>query len=455
MNWNSPELPNNPYYQDDAVVIYHADCRDIRLSGIDALITDPPYELGFMGKEWDKKGISFKPETWKLLLDACKPGAHLLAFGGTRTTHRIAVAIEDAGWEIRDTVMWVYGQGFPKSLDVSKTIDKMAGVKREDKFEGSFERHAGPTGNKRCPKCGRWLVSGSPCRCPRPQDAAVTLEAKQWEGWGTGLKPAWEPIILARKPLEGTVTQNVLKYGTGAINIDESRIPFPDADDALEKGLARAKTPRADIRGGGFHTGTDWGVKRHIVASGMTSQGRFPANLIHDGSDEVLAEFAKAGTLKSGSNCIRQKEGFFGEHGGLGKKGDIQITYGDIGTAARFFYCAKASRAERDMGLDGVEGEQMDITRKEGNPGGDNPRNRGVHKRTNNHPTVKPLALMRYLIKLITPPNGVILDPFMGSGSTLVAARQLGFSAIGIEIEERSCEIAVKRCGQTVMRFDT
>ncbi len=443
-----------PYYQDKWVTIYHGDCRDLTFEGISAVVTDPPYELGFMGKTWDSKGISFQKETWEHLRQSCLSGSPLLSFGGTRTFHRIACAIEDAGWEIRDCIMYVYGQGFPKSLDISKAIDKQQGIDREDKFEGAFERHAGPTGNKRCDKCGKWLVSGSPCQCPRPQDMPQSPEAQLWEGYGTALKPAYEPIILAMNPLDGTFANNALKHGVAGLNIDECRVGYPDGDDALEKGLKRAESPRADIRGGGFHTGTDWAEKRNIVASGMTSKGRFPANFIHDGSQMVLELFPESkgafAPVKRGQNG--KSKGIYGDYA---EKGDDGATYyGDNGSAARFFYCAKASKAERNKGCGDLEPEQMDESRKEGNPGGDNPRNRGVHKVNNNHPTVKPLALMEYLVKLIKMPEyNLVIDPFMGSGTTLLACIRLGIPCIGIDNDEHTCEIAARRCSQEVMDF--
>ena len=264
---------------DKRYTLHQGDCRDVMKTmdadSIDSIVSDPPYGIDFMGKGWDHgvPGVEF----WKETIRVAKPGAYLLAFGGTRTFHRLTVAIEDAGWEIRDCVMWVYGSGFPKSHDVSKSIDKAAGIEREDKFEGSFERHAGPTGNKKCDKCGKWLVSGSPCQCPRPQDAPQSEAAAQWEGWGTALKPAWEPIIVARKPFIGTVAANVLVHGTGAINIDACRVEGEPTS------------------GSGANMSNDVYGKYQDVKVGkpneVSVQGRWPANLIHDGSDEVTAGF--------------------------------------------------------------------------------------------------------------------------------------------------------------------
>jgi DNA modification methylase len=284
------------------------DCLEVMASmsesSVDSIVTDPPYGLSFMGKDWDHgvPGEVF----WREALRVAKPGAHLLAFGGTRTHHRLICAIEDAGWEIRDCLGWLYGSGFPKSLNL------------KDK----------------------------------------------WQGWGTALKPAWEPIVLARKPLIGTVAQNVLEHGTGALNIDGCRVE-------TEEELGRNNSPRTN--------GTSYIVQCKMMRiDNSAGKGRFPANLIHDGSNEVEAVFPK--------------------------------------NASRFFYCAKASTSERGEG--------------------------------NNHPTVKPQALMQYLCRLVTPPGGVVLDPFTGSGSTLLAALREGFCFIGIEQEEKYCEIARRRVAE-------
>ena len=421
--------------------------RTMPENSVNAIVTDPPYHLtqvsrggsprnndpetpfgrhhigkrGFMGKTWDGGGISFKPETWAECLRVAKPGAHLLAFGGTRTFHRIACAIEDAGWEIRECCMYVYGSGFPKSLSVSKAIDRAAGIGREDKFEGSFKRFAGPTGNKKCDICGHWLVSGSPCLCPRPQDKAVSDSAKKWEGWGTSLKPSWEPIILARKPLEGTVVENVLKYGTGALNIDACRIPTVD-------NLGRpAVYYTKDNLGGAHMDARPWMQRKLDSGEPLRPEtpnnplGRWPANLILDGSEQVVEMFPHT---KSGTGAVKRATGAGYSPNALGKEsrpvGTPNIEYGDEGSAARFFYCAKSSKSERNDGLNGLK---------------------------NSHPTVKPLALMTYLCKLITQPGGTILDPFCGSGSTGKAAIAEGFKFIGIEKESEYVEIARKRCG--------
>jgi DNA modification methylase len=386
--------------------LINSDCvaamKDIPDCSVDSIVTDPPYELGFMGKKWDSTGIAYSVEMWKQCLRVLKPGGHLLAFSGSRTYHRMTVAIEDAGFDIRDQIMWVYGSGFPKSMDVSKAIDKAGGdalawrafseeyakavrvshmthsdIDRElgikssscywartDHRGGMPPRHHwervrdllalsddfvrlydeaerevigqrfinGQEGTAGGYKNGIASIRGADVSCKREIDitAPATDAAKQWQGWGTALKPAHEPICVARKPLIGTVAANVLSHGTGALNIDGCRV----GDDT----------------------------------------GRWPANLIHDGSEEVTDR---------------------------------------MGEPARFFYCAKASNADREAG--------------------------------NNHPTVKPTELMRYLCRLVTPPNGIVLDPFMGSGSTGKAAKLEGFGFIGIEQNKEYIDIASSR----------
>ena len=391
------------------------DCRDsmraMDAESIDAIVSDPPYGLSFMGKGWDHgvPGEGF----WIEALRVAKPGAHLLAFGGTRTFHRLAVAIEDAGWEIRDCLMWVYGSGFPKSLDVSKAIDKAAGAEREryarPAFGGTFSDDNGSTYGT--------AISNAP----------ATSEAKQWAGWGTALKPAYEPIIMARKPLIGTVAANVLKHGTGAINVDGCRIEG-------DGGHMRPFQPTNNAR-------EVYG--RQVGFQPMNhSGGRWPANVLHDGSDEVTGLMP---TTTSGGTPFSRPSGM-GYHGAAGQD-DVAGNRGDSGSAARFFYCAKASKADRDKGCDGLDAHKQDETRNEGDPGGDNPRNRGAGERSNHHPTVKPTDLMRYLCRLVTPPGGTVLDPFMGSGSTGKAATLEGFSFVGCELQPEYMAIAEARIG--------
>jgi len=357
---------------------------------VDAIITDPPYELGFMNKKWDSSGIAYNINIWAHCLRVLKPGGHLLAFGGTRTYHRMACAIEDAGFEVRDSINWIYGSGFPKSLDVSKAIDKAAGAERE--IIG--ERKLGGNAAQSTQEKGGTFASNTNSVGVEPISVPITApatdEAKQWEGWGTALKPAHEPIVLARKPFEDTVANNVMQHGTGALNIDGCRVGRADGDDS-SAGNRTATFGTQETKPGGDGSG---GWKQNDA-------GRWPANVITDGSDEVVGLFpsSKAGKPRPD----RGTGGIWSESMGI----PCGPQYGDDGSAARFFYCAKAGKSERNAGLP---------------------------KDTNIHPTVKPLELMKYLCRLITPPNGIILDPFAGSGSTLVAATLEGFNSIGIEM---------------------
>ncbi len=324
---------------------------------VDSIVTDPPYGLSFMGKKWDYDVPA--TDVWAECLRVLKPGGHLLAFAGTRTQHRMAVRIEDAGFEIRDMIAWVYGSGFPKSLDVSKAIDKSAGAERE--VVGSKLGRPGMAKDGRNQSFdGSVNTYGTGGVLSTDITAPATDAARQWQGWGTALKPALEPITVARKPLIGTVASNVLEHGTGGLNVDACRV----GDEKVEKG--RAGRSECDSNA--------LGKKLMGTSEQEWHTGRWPANLIHDGSDEVV---------------------------------------GLLNDAARFFYCAKASKRDRDDG--------------------------------NIHPTVKPTDLMRYLCRLVTPPGGVVLDPFMGSGSTGKAAMLEGFRFIGIERDAQYLEIAKAR----------
>jgi hypothetical protein len=375
-----------PYYDDDRTVVHLGDCietmRAMPESSVDAIVTDPPYGLGFMGKEWDDlpPGLDFAVEALRVL----KPGGHLLAFGGTRTWHRLAVAIEDAGFEIRDSIAWMYGSGFPKSMDVSKAIDKAAGHWR---------------GRAGAPSTENGSMSGANYERTEKGEP-VTDAARAWQGWGTALKPAFEPIVVARKPLVGTVAANVLARGTGALNIDASRIGAAEGDYAHTGNDNR--TERGAIYGADERAGKQ--VKPHDA-------GRFPANVILDESQAAALD-EQSGTLKSGTGAVKRASA--SDTGGnrgaaLGAEsrpaGTEMVSYGDVGGASRFFYCPKAPKSERPV-VDGVA-----------------------------HPTVKPLALMRYLVRLVTPVGGVVLDPFLGSGTTMEAAILEGFRVTGIERE--------------------
>lgn len=409
--------------------ILHGDCRQelemLPDNSVDSIITDPPYELGFMGKSWDSTGIAYDVKVWLQCLRVLKPGGHLLAFGGSRTYHRLACAIEDAGFQIRDQIMWVYGSGFPKSLNIGKAIDKAAGAERTEVI-GIRSRNVKPFDDS-----NGWNSNNTTGK--HEYTAPATDEAKQWEGWGTALKPAHEPIVMARKPLEGTVAQTVLTYGTGGINIDGCRVGMSDKD--KEQSLNNWKPNGYELKESIYEFGTE------IVATEQNTQGRFPANFIHDGSDEVLELFPQtAGSW--GVRTQRPNRSPF-----VSGNEELQSTNqrSDSGSAARFFYCAKASKKDRNEGLDEFEPKREADRIIDDGVGGDNPRNRSNTPKLNHHPTVKPTNLMRYLCRLVTPPNGTILDPFTGSGSTGKAAKLEGFSFIGIEQSAEYVGIATAR----------
>ena len=393
--------------------------RILDKASIDSIVTDPPYGLSFMGKGWDHgvPGVEF----WAEALRVAKPGAHLLAFGGTRTYHRLACAIEDAGWEIRDCVMWVYGSGFPKSHDVSKAIDKAAGAERE-RIRGVRSAVVGATyaGDEWSREFKDSVLSANP----------ITDAARQWSGWGTALKPAWEPIIVARKPLVGTVAENVLAHGTGGINVDGCRVENGGDD------LSRKATPAKGWKNSSKLNGSmndDW------------KKGRWPANLIHDGGEEVVGLFPQTGPAKQAD----RGKGIDGStfRNASGSLNGIRGHDDNGGSAARFFYCAKASKADRDEGCEGVEERQTHNRKPDGKSTFE--KSDRIPSR-NHHPTVKPTALMRYLCRLVTPPGGTVLDPFCGSGSTGKAALLEGFSFIGIEREAEYVEIAKARVASAI-----
>lgn len=429
---------------------------------IDAIVTDPPYELAFMGKKWDASGIAYNVDMWGECLRVLKPGGHLLAFGGARTYHRMACAIEDAGFEIRDSLHWVYGSGFPKSLSIDKALDKMAGAEREVIGINEDYLRRKPNGMK-TPGSTAYGYS----QIQQETDARITAPstdaAKQWSGWGSALKPAHEPIVLARKPLDGcTIAANVLRWGTGGLNIDGCRIS------------TNGEHPTGSGDRNSWRTMENREDRQEHGKNITPPSGRFPANLIHDGSPEVLAEFAKAGERKCGKdrNPAKTSNSGFTKHGIRSE----DVNYGDTGSPARFFqscpfteedipaflYYAKASRAEREKGLEGMPisdkrsqyGDGLNSatkirTEKQSVDGVD----RGVIH--NGHPTVKPLALMRTLCRLITPPGGLILDPFAGSGTTCMAAKSEGFHYVGIELSPEYCEIARKRVAAVPRRLDS
>jgi DNA modification methylase len=431
------------YCKSENFTLYHGDNRQIlptlAENSVDAIVTDPPYELGFMGKSWDASGVAFDPATWREALRVLKPGGHLIAFSGSRTYHRMAVAIEDAGFEIRDQIMWIYGSGFPKSHNVSKGIDKAAGAERE--VIGSYKatgtaRNSKHIGAKTHAAIGDYEIDTVSIF----QTAPATPAAKQWEGWGTALKPAHEPMVLARKPLIGTVAANVLTYGTGGLNIDGARVGYIDENDGGDWERFANHQSSKSIRKNMTEEGQ--GLLEGRVDNGKQT-GRWPANVIHDGSDEVVALFPEA-KGKVGMKILSDFTFSVGDKVD-GAKFASQAGLGDSGSAARFFYCAKASKRDRNEGLDGFEEIRVHDGREEGGLGGSNPRNRTNNYRQNHHPTVKPTDLMRYLCRLITPPNGTVLDPFMGSGSTGKAAMYEGFKFIGVEMTDEYLPIAKAR----------
>lgn len=357
---------NNIYFGDNLELL-----QKLEDNSIHGVVSDFPYNLGFMGKKWDT--ISNYQEWCNKraieLLRVLKPGGYALIFGGTRTHHRLVCAFEDAGFEIKDEIQWIYGSGFPKSYNISKGFDKLKDIKL----------------------------------------------SQQWDGWGTALKPAQEPIMVAQKPIEKNYCNNIKKYGVGGLNIKDSRIQFSQNNDS-RIGKDYKHNAKAGLQIG-EHKDNENGQEQSL----HNSNGRFPANIIFDEeASKILDE--QTGILKSGSNCIRRQEGSFLEHGGLGKAGDVQITYGDSGGASRFFYCAKATQKDKN---------------ENGNV-------------KNNHPTVKPTQLIKYLVRLITPPNGICLDICEGSGTHAKACIQLtneGYSVnyIGFENDIESFETAVKR----------
>ncbi len=398
--------------------LYNDDCLKILKTfsenSIDSIITDPPYGIKFMNKKWDYNIPSI--EIWKECLRVLKPGGHILVACGTKTQHRMACNIEDSGFEIRDLIAWIYGSGFPKSLNIGKVIDELQENERKSVGEGISGKTRNVLNASKYPKSfgGKYVI---------------TEGIFEYEGWGTGLKPAMELWTLARKPLsENTVAENVLKHGTGGINIDECRVETKDTYSYKKCG------------------GNSFGVNKGIdntreYPAENNPLGRFPANVIHDGSEEVLELFpeTKTGGGIKGNTTKYKNENISFQNSRLYRATGIGA---NEGSAARFFYCAKASNSERNENLDEYEKQITDDGR---NKKIDNPYLRGETKRQNTHPTIKPIELMKYLCRLITPKNGIILDPFMGSGSTGIASKIENFDFIGIEIDEQYFKIAETR----------
>ena len=399
-------------------------------NSIDSIVSDPPYGLSFMGKKWDYDVPSV--EFWKEVYRVLKPGGHVLSFGGTRTYHRMVVNIEDVGFEIRDQVMWLYGSGFPKSHNIGKAVDKIEGNQRE--VVGDNPNHRKNTIIDE--QIG--FIGGH----PHKGDGSITKGQSKYEGWGTALKPANEPICVARKPLsEKTIAENVMKWGTGGINIDGCRVGTTEDD---LKGMIRTKG--TNIKGQSIV-----GAKGDYTPPLPNSEGRFPANII---LDETAAELLdeQSGVTKSTPTPSHTRKGNVVADERTSKAagifGDGNMLYGsshnDKGGASRFFYVAKVSKKERNMGLDGFEDKII-----EGRDEGQDERNVAYKKRPtatkNTHPTLKPINLMTYLCRLITPEGGIVLDPFMGSGSTGIAAQLEGFRFIGMEMDEDYFKIAEAR----------
>ena len=468
-----------PYFERGGVTLL-GDCREmlgtLPDASVDAVVTDPPYELGFMGKGWDRSGIAFDPWTWFMVMRVLKPGGHLLAFGGSRTYHRMACAIEDAGFEIRDQIMWIYGSGFPKSLDISKAIDKAA---RRDYVLAAVKLGLAVPGNslhdwtkaEHSPSDAWWErfknvlsvdewsqiereVIGSSNRVRNvsifgngfPSDGqfdlttAATESAAQWDGWGTALKPAHEPIVLARKPLsEPTIAANVLTHGCGGINVDGCRVAAPDGVPVFTKPGQDSANTYGDGLNGSARTGV------------IDTAGRWPANVCLDEEAAALLD-AQSGTLTSGANPERRGSAVFKNCYGtfVGQEECTPLRGADSGGASRFFYQAKASQDERSAGL----GDMPAVHRANGNKWtdqdyrvarGERTAGRESGPRQNDHPTVKPIALMRWLCRLITPSGGTVLDCFMGSGTTGCAAALEGFQFIGIEQDAHYFDLAQRR----------
>ena len=416
----------------DKINLMQGDClermKTLADNSVDAIVSDPPYGISFMAKKWDYDVPSV--EVWQEAMRVLKPGGHALIACGTRTQHRMVVNIEDAGFEIRDVVSWIYGSGFPKSLNISKSIDKAAGAEREVVGVRTFADGSKPRKTAKNMGVGD-LVERSAEH--GNITAPATDEAKQWDGWGTALKPSSEFFTLCRKPLsEKTIAANVLKWGTGGINIDGCRVGTEEITINRHEGQSNSLIES---------TKGKWTGKQEVV------QGRFPANLIHDGSPEVLDLFpeSKSGAMSAGvgrSKNVQENKNCYGKYGGDNTEKSIEASKG---SAARFFYCAKASKKDRDEGLEGepdIIGSTSSMTTRGERERGES---RNTSTKKNNHPTVKPTALMQYLCRLITPTGGVVLDPYMGSGSTGKAAIREGFGFVGCELDPEYFEIAKTR----------
>ncbi len=476
------------------------DCRELLRclpdASVDACVTDPPYEIGFMGKKWDASGVAYDVGVWREVLRLLKPGGHLLAFGGTRTSHRMVCAIEDAGFEVRDSIVWLYGSGFPKSLNVSKAIDTADGLKDQRAVVSTYTA-GGNAGVSTADKGGTFGVGVGTAP---PVELAITRGASEksraWDGWGTALKPAQEPVCVARKPLSGTVAANVLQHGTGAINIDATRLPYVSQEDRAAAAAAAAQRSVHTSHGAGVG---EFGLHGERAAGSLgpyiekQSLGRWPANValshsdacqrvgsrnvkaapswndnrppssftgaetsrVHhsnaDGTETVdawrcapgcpVAELDRqSGVLRNGGqNTTSNRKSVSVAHGEYSNH-EPTAWAGDTGGASRFFYCAKSGAREREAGCEDLPtrtaGQLVD--REEGSPGTRSPRagaGRISTGRRNHHPTVKPVSLMQWLCRMVTPYGGIVLDPFLGSGTTGCAAVSCGFRFIGFDLD--------------------
>lgn len=416
-----------PFYADADIALHLGSVLDVLPNlpdaSVDAVVCDPPYELGFMGRAWDASGIAYNTEVWQECWRVLKPGGHLIAFGAPRTYHRLTVAIEDAGFEIRDSLHWIYGSGFPKSHDVSKAIDAAAGAERE--VAGYTKAGASSLERVRRVQQGYRKNLTNVDTSAIPVTVPATDDAKQWSGWGTALKPSHEPIVLARKPIAGTVAATVLQHGTGALNVDACRTAA--GEDYREK--CASVVGLASNRNGA--TLGEWSGVREDSAH---PAGRWPTNILlthgEDCADACqpgcpVAEMDRqSGVGRTNKPSSRGAGGQNGAYSPIGAQEALPY-YADEGGASRFFpvfrYEAKAPKSERPRLADGTV-----------------------------HTTVKPLALMRWLVRLVTPPNGTVLDPFAGSGTTLEAAVTEGFRAIGVELLPEHAELCVQRLSKAI-----
>jgi site-specific DNA-methyltransferase (adenine-specific) len=478
--------------------------KELEDNSIDSVVTDPPYEIGFMGKGWDDSGIANNPELWKEVLRVLKPGGHLLSFSHSRTYHRQAVAVEDAGFEIRDQIMWIYGSGFPKSHNIGKAVEKQSG---DVKVIG-IKKGAGSTGKSYISNNEEYVDGEKGVFKKEYDEIEINNE---WEGWGTALKPAHEPIVMARKPFKGTVADNVLEWGTGGINVDGCRIGYEDTPNPATNPKYRHEQNYKMPEKGQESKGA---VSFSSSNNDVNTEGRFPANIIFECTCEnpkVVADKYDIRTYNDYKNTFQSYEENDKEKGKYEIK-DVETTkvihtdpncpcyildeqsgttksskrgahnnkktehtntytppqamyssnntHGDTGGASRFFYCPKASKKDRNEGCDDLENAVGDYTNiaskrlkcntcgkwgiatdhcKCEEPDWIQPETKNIH------PTVKPTDLMAYLVRLVTPKGGVVLDPFMGSGSTGKACVREGMNFIGIEREEEYMEIAKTR----------